>query len=132
MAAADTFSGLPTVVRPDYLKLLPDTPMLLMLALLPLPYRPEPTVTPPLVLATGFTLMPDPTLGTFEPMIGWRFGRNGCFLGKVSARCKMFKICSEESIDIICWFFWGCWDCLEAVVESVAFEPPWPSFLAAL
>ena len=104
MAAADILSGFPTVVRPDDLKLVPDTPIALLatLALLELVCKPEPTVTPPLELAAGFTLMPDPTLGTFEPTIGCKLGRNGYFLGKVSARDKISNIYSDESIDIIC------------------------------
>lgn len=86
-----TLRGLPTSVRPDDCQ----EPVFAVF------YRPEPTTIPPLdavvpavppVFSFITYLLPD-------PIIGCRFGRNGCFLGMFSARYNMDKICSEESID---------------------------------
>ena len=56
-------------------------------------------------------------------MIGLRFGRKGCFFGKVSARYIISKICSEEAMDKSFGSAAFRLD-LEAVVDSVADEPP--------
>ena len=85
-----TLRGLPTSVRPDDYQE-PAAPFDDF-------YRPEPTTIPPLdavappVFSFITYLLPD-------PIIGCKFGLNGCFLGMFSARYNMDKICSEESID---------------------------------
>lgn len=86
---------------------------------------------PPLVFfltwTPAFATLPPTTGLTFPPMMGWRLGRKGCFFGKVSARDKISRIYSEESMSVAATlpvFF-------DAVVERVAFEPPWPSLRAA-
>ena len=91
-------------------------------------YKPLPTTMPPEV-----DYLPAPITGLpLLPMTGIRFGRNGYFFGNVSARCIISRIYSLEAIDDNFGSFY--WLCLEAVVDSVAWEEPLcpPSFIASL
>ena len=119
-AVAVTLRGLPTSAKP--LCYQPPTPWPLLAA--------EPTTMPPLTEERcvcpapmrGFTAIEPVCL----PMIGYRFGLKGCFFGNVSARYRMLRICSCESIEgAFCIL-----DCFEAVVVRVVFEPPWLIFFA--
>ena len=73
-------------------------------------------------LAVVFIDVPVPIRGIpFTPpvtLIGPKFGRNGYFFCNVSARCKISRIYSDESIEAMGAVFF------EAVVDKVVFDPP--------
>ena len=134
-APAVTLRGFPTSVRPE----LCHWPVCILVVVCAC--KPVPTTMPPLLLEALLALAVEiffalPILGILLPMMGCRLGLKGYFFGKFSARCKISRICSEESMEAICADLCCALleDCLEAVVESVALEPlvETPSCFAAL